>query len=165
MDMYKVEYDGHTYGRGKLDFEDLMEFGLRILPKVMGMGGVLGVVSLANKFDDGMGLESFHKIIKDTFNKDDWKWLVQMMLNNPKAVLHIDGIAQSPEDVSAHFAGDFFRMYYVTCEMVWHNLGESNPLRAKLKGFTKDLVESLQTLAKNQAQLIAQGLKNRSQKK
>lgn len=163
MERYEVQYNGHTYARNALNLEELMEFGLRIMPRLAGFASVTGVV-YANKFEAGDNLYSFYQTVKDVFDKDDWKWLVKLMLQSPESCLSIDGIDCSDEEVNEHFAGDFLSVYCVTLGFAWQNVGEFKGLKEKLNGLFGDIAESLEVLIKNQTEMIRQGLKTKSEK-
>lgn len=164
MKRFKVEYGGHTYERNALNFGELTEFGLRIMPIIMGFGATTGVV-FANKFEQGDNLHSFYEVIKDVFNKDDWRWLVEMMLHSKSACLSIDGIDVDEAELNEHFAGDFLRVFYVTSEMAYHNVGEFKGLKEKLTGCFGNIAESLKELVQQQTQMIADGLEEKQRKK
>lgn len=164
MKRFEVSYNGHTYSRNALNFGELTEFGLRIMPLLAGFGATTGVV-YANKFEQGDNLYSFYKTIKDVFNKDDWKWLVEMMLHSKTACLSIDGIDVDEEELNEHFAGDFLAVYYVTCEMAWHNVGEFKGLKEKLVGSLGSIVDSLKVLIEQQTQMIYKGLEQKQKEK
>lgn len=77
MKQIEVEYDGHKYSRNALSFGELTAFGVRMVQKLFGFGAVTGVV-FANKFEQGDNLDSFYKVVKDVFDKDDWIWMVNL---------------------------------------------------------------------------------------
>lgn len=164
MKRFEVQYNGHTYSRNALNFGELTEFGLRIMPLVMGFGATTGVV-FANKFEQGDNLNSFYKVIKDVFNKDDWKWLVEMMLHSKTACLSIDGVDVDENELNEHFAGDFLAVYYVTCEMAYHNVGEFKGLKEKLSGSLGSIADSLRTLVEQQTQMIQDGLEQKQKER
>ena len=110
-------------------------------------------------------MHSFYKVIKDVFNKDDWKWLVEMMLHSKTACLSIDGVDVDEEELNEHFAGDFLAVYYVTCEMAWHNVGEFKGLKEKLTGSLGSIADSLKVLVEQQTQMIYQGLEQKQKEK
>lgn len=160
MKRFEVNYNGHTYSRNALGFRDLAEFGLRIMPKLAGFASVTGVV-YANKFEAGDNLYSFYQTIKDVFDKDDWKWLVDLMLNSKTDCLNIDGVDCDENEVNEHFAGDFLAVYCVTLGFAWQNVGESSGLKEKLNGLLGDITTSLEVLIKNQTQMIQDGLQRK----
>lgn len=160
MKRFEVKYDGHIYARNALNFEELTEFGLRIIPLLAGLGSTTGVV-YANKFEQGDNLFSFYQVIKDVFNKEDWKWLVEMMLHSKSACLSIDGVDVDENELNEHFSGNFVAMYYVTCEMAWHNLGEFKGLKAKLNESLGSILDCLKEIVKNQTKMIQEGLEIR----
>jgi hypothetical protein len=164
MKRFEVNYNGHTYARNALNFGELTEFGLRVMPIVAGFGATTGVV-FANKFEQGDSLHAFYQVIKDVFNKDDWKWLVEMMLHSKSSCLSIDGVDVDENELNEHFAGDFLSVYYVTCEMAWHNLGEFSGLKAKLSGQLGSIADSLKTLVEQQTQMIQDGLEKKQKEK
>lgn len=164
MKRFEVTYNGHTYARNALDFGELVEFGLRIMPKITGFGAITGVV-FANKFEQGDNLYSFYNVVKDVFNKDDWKWLVEMMLHSKSACLSIDGIDVDEQELNEHFAGDFLAIYYVTCEMAFHNVGEFKGLKEKLTGYLGNIADSLKVLVEQQTKMIADGLEKKQKGK
>lgn len=160
MKRIEVNYNGHTYARNALNFGELTEFGLRIMERLTGFGSVMGV-TFANKFEQGDNLHSFYKVIKDVFNKDDWKWLVELFLHSKSACLSIDGVDVDEEELNEHFAGNFLAVYYITCEMAWHNMGEFKGLKEKLNGQLGDIADSLKALLTQQTELIQEGLKKK----
>lgn len=160
MKRTEVSYNGHTYGRNALNFRDLTEFGLRIMPKLAGFTSVTGVV-YANKFEAGDNLYSFYQTVKDVFDKEDWKWLVELMLNSKTDCLSIDGVDCSEDEINEHFAGDFLAVYCVTLGFAWQNVGESKGLKEKLNGLLGDITLSLGELLKNQTQMIQDGLQKK----
>lgn len=162
MKRYEVQYNGHTYARNALNLEELMEFGLRIMPRLAGFASVTGVV-YANKFEAGDNLYSFYQTVKDVFDKEDWKWLAKMMLKSDSC-LSIDGIDCTEEEVDEHFAGDFLAVYCVTLGFAWQNVGELKGLKEKLNGLLGDIAQSLEIIIKNQTEMIRQGLKTKSEK-
>ena len=164
MKRIEVNYEGHTYARNALTFGELTEFGLRIMERLTGFGSVMGV-TFANKFEQGDNLHSFYKVIKDVFNKDDWKWLVELFLHSKSACLSIDGVDVDEEELNEHFAGNFLAIYYVTCEMAWHNMGEFKGLKEKLNGQLGDIADSLRELLAQQTQLIQNGLERKLNEK
>lgn len=164
MKRIEVNYNGHTYARNALNFGELTEFGLRIMERLTGFGSVMGV-TFANKFEQGDNLHSFYKVIKDVFNKDDWKWLVELFLHSKSACLSIDGIDVDEEELNEHFAGNFLAIYYITCEMAWQNLGEFKGLKEKLSGRLEVIADSLKVLVEQQTQLIQEGLEKRQKEK
>lgn len=164
MKRIEVNYNGHTYARNALNFGELTEFGLRIMERLTGFGSVMGV-TFANKFEQGDNLHSFYKVIKDVFNKDDWKWLVELFLHSKTACLSIDGVDVDEEELNEHFAGEFLAIYYITCEMAWHNMGEFKGLKEKLNGQLGDIADSLKALLTQQTELIQEGLKRKRTEK
>lgn len=164
MKRYSVQYDGHTYERNALSFGELTEFGLRVMPLLAGFGATTGVV-FANKFEQGDNLNSFYQVIKDVFNKDDWKWLVEMMLHSKTACLSIDGIDVDENELNEHFAGNFLAVYVVTCEMAFHNVGEFKGLKEKLNGYFGKIVDSLHLLLEQQTKMIQDGLEIKQREK
>lgn len=164
MKRFEVRYNGHTYARNALDFGELTEFGLRIMPILAGFGATTGVV-FANKFEQGDNLYSFYKVIKDVFNKDDWKWLVEMMLHSKSACLSIDGVDVDENELNEHFAGDFLAIYAITYEMAYYNLGEFKGLKEKLSGYLGNIADSLKALVEQQAEMIKDGLEKKQKGK
>ena len=164
MKRIEVNYNGHTYARNALNFGELTEFGLRIMERLTGFGSVMGV-TFANKFEQGDNLHSFYKVIKDVFNKEDWKWLVELFLHSKTACLSIDGIDVDEEELNEHFAGNFLAIYYITCEMAWHNMGEFSGLKEKLDGQLGDIADSLRILVNQQTKLIQDGLEKKLNEK
>lgn len=160
MKRLEVEYNGHTYSRNALALGELTEFGLRIMPLLAGFGGVTGVV-YANKFEAGDNLRSFYEVVKDVFNKDDWKWLVNLMLCSKVDCLNIDGRDMDEDEINEHFAGDFVAVYFVTCAFAWQNVGELKGLKEKLSGLLGSIVQSLEALLKSQLQMVQAGLEQK----
>ena len=123
MKQIEVEYDGHKYSRNALSFGELTAFGVRMVQKLFGFGAVTGVV-FANKFEQGDNLDSFYKVVKDVFDKDDWIWMVNLFLHDKANVLYIDGNPVDENELSEHFAGNFLAVYTITVMMAYNSLGE-----------------------------------------
>lgn len=164
MKLVEVEYDGHKYARNALNFGELTNFGVRIVQKLFGFGAVTGVV-FANKFEQGDNLDSFYRVVKDVFDKDDWIWMVNLFLHDKANVLFIDGNPVDEQELNEHFAGNFLAIYYVTAMMAYNSLGEWKGLKEKLSGLFRDVAESLKKLLEDQMEMVNQGLQRKLKEK
>lgn len=164
MKQIEVEYNGHRYSRNALTFGELTTFGVRMVQKLFGFGAVTGVV-FANKFEQGDNLDSFYRVVKDVFDKDDWIWVVNLFLHDKANVLMIDGVAVDDEELNEHFAGDFLAVYSITVAMAYQNLGEFKGLKEKLSGSLGSIAESLKTLLEQQTEMIKDGLEKKMKDK
>ena len=66
---FVVKYGKDTYTRNALTGADLQYLGLRLMPKVLGLGSVIGCV-VGNKFVQGENLYSYFQCVKDVFDAD-----------------------------------------------------------------------------------------------
>lgn len=164
MKQIEVEYDGHKYSRNALSFGELTAFGVRMVQKLFGFGAVTGVV-FANKFEQGDNLDSFYKVVKDVFDKDDWIWMVNLFLHDKANVLYIDGNPVDENELSEHFAGNFLAVYIITVMMAYNSLGEWKGLKEKLNGSLGNIAESLKTLLEQQTEMIGEGLRKKMKDK
>lgn len=165
MKLIEVEYNGHKYSRNALNFGELTSFGVRVVQKLFGFGAVTGVV-FANKFEQGDNLDSFYKVVKDVFDKDDWIWLVNLFLNDKVNVLYIDGNPITDEnELNEHFAGNFLAIYAITVMMAYNSLGEWKGLKEKLNESLGNTVELLKQLLENQTEMIKDGLQKKMKEK
>ena len=125
---FVVKYGKDTYKRNALygDAQDYL--GLRLFPKVVGFGTTINSM-IHRQFIENENHYSLYQCLKDIFNADDWKWLVDTILydfENPIAVG--ERYLTSEEEVNEHFAGDFVRKYSVVLQMGYKNLGEFKDL-------------------------------------
>lgn len=164
MKQIEVEYDGHKYSRNALSFGELTAFGVRVVQKLFGFGAVTGVV-FANKFEQGDNLDSFYKVVKDVFDKDDWIWMVNLFLHDKANVLYIDGNPVDENELSEHFAGNFLAVYTITVMMAYNSLGEWKGLKEKLNGSLGNIAESLKALLEQQTEMIGEGLRKKMKDK
>ena len=164
MKQIEVEYNGHKYSRNALNFGELTTFGIRIVQKLFGFGAVTGVV-FANKFEQGDNLDSFYRVVKDVFNRDDWVWMVNLFLHDKANVLFIDNNPVTEDELNEHFAGDFLAIYSITVAMAYQNLGEFSGLKEKLSGSLKSIAESLKALLDQQTEMIKDGLQKKMKDK
>ena len=162
MKQIEVEYDGHKYSRNALSFGELTAFGVRMVQKLFGFGAVTGVV-FANKFEQGDNLDSFYKVVKDVFDKDDWIWMVNLFLHDKANVLYIDGNPVDENELS--FAGNFLAVYTITVMMAYNSLGEWKGLKEKLNGSLGNIAESLKALLEQQTEMIGEGLRKKMKDK
>lgn len=141
-----VKYGKDTYARNALTGADLQYLGLRLMPKVLGLGSVIGCV-VGNKFVQGENLYSYFQCVKDVFDAEDWKWLVEKILYDTENPLKVgERYLMSEDEVNEHFAGDFIKLYVVTLELAYKNLGEFNLLIGNLSGLAKNIADYLKEL-------------------
>jgi len=143
---FVVKYGKDTYTRNALTGADLQYLGLRLMPKVLGLGSVIGCV-VGNKFVQGENLYSYFQCIKDVFDAEDWKWLVDKILYDEENPLKVgERYLTSEEEVNEHFAGDFIKLYIVTLQLAYKNLGEFSMLTENLNGLARNIADYLKEL-------------------
>lgn len=136
MKEFTVKVGNDTYKRNALSGANLIYLGGQLAPKVIGFGTTINTL-IGRRFIENENHYSIFQCIKDIFNAEDWKWLVDTILydfENPIAVGN--RYLTTEDEVNDHFAGDFIRMAMVVLKMGYKNLGE-------FKGLTKDLNGSL----------------------
>ena len=140
---FTVEYGKDKYTCRALPASKVTMLGLRLQPKLVGLGIVSGGIAL-DKFNQGENVESYYRVLKDVFSPADWEWLIQETLFNKDYPIQINGVYMSPEEVEQHFAGDFYRLYTVVTKFGYLNLGEHKDLLNSLTGVAKSIGNSLQ---------------------
>lgn len=144
-----VKYGKDTYTRNAMTGDALEYLGLRLMPKVIGLGSVIGAV-VGNKFVQGENLYSYFQCIKDVFDADDWKWLLTEMVYNFENPIKVNSrYLTCEEEVNEHFAGDFVRLYTVTLKLAYLNLGEFNMLTESLTGLAGNIAVYLKGIMDN----------------
>lgn len=131
---FVVKYGKDTYKRNALTGEDLDYLGLRLIPKVVGFGSTIN--AMISRHDvENENHYSIYQSLKDIFDAEDWKWLVDTILYNPAQPLAVgEHYFTSEEEVNEHFAGDFIRKYTVVLQFAYKNLGEFKDLIPNSKG-------------------------------
>jgi len=143
---FVVKYGKDTYARNALTGADLQYLGLRLMPKVLGLGSVIGCV-VGNKFVQGENLYSYFQCVKDVFDAEDWKWLVEKILYDTENPLKVgERYLMSEDEVNEHFAGDFIKLYIVTLQLAYKNLGEFSMLTENLQGLAGNIADYLKEL-------------------
>ena len=143
---FSVKYGKDTYSRNALTGSDLQYLGLRLMPKVLGLGSVIGCV-VGNKFVQGENLYSYFQCVKDVFDAEDWKWLVDKIIYDNENPLKVgERYLTTEEEINEHFAGDFVRIYVVTLELAYKNLGEFDTLTKNFQGLASNIADYLKEL-------------------
>ena len=127
---FVVKYGKDTYKRNALvgDAQDYL--GLRLLPKVIGFGTTI----------ENENHYSIYQCLKDIFDAEDWKWLVETILYNFEQPIAVgDRYLTSAEQVDEHFAGDFIRKFTVVLQFAYKNLGEFKDLTANMNGLMENI--------------------------
>lgn len=138
-----VKYGKDTYSRVALTGSALAYLGLRLQPKLIGLGSVIGCV-VGNKFVQGENLYSYYQCIKDVFDAEDWKWLLDELIYNKEYPIKVnERFLVEDGEVDEHFAGDFVRLYTVTLKMAYANLGEFKTLTESLDGLAGSIANYL----------------------
>lgn len=141
-----VVYGKDVYKRNALTGSALQYLGLRLMPKIIGLGSVIGCV-VGNKFVQGENLYSYFQCIKDVFDAEDWKWLLDEIIYNFENPIKVGERYLTTEDeVNEHFAGDFVRLYSITLQFAYQNLGEFKVLTENLTGLAKNIADYLKEL-------------------
>lgn len=143
---FVVKYGKDVYTRNAMTGSALQYLGLRLMPKVIGLASVIGCV-VGNKFVQGENLYSYFQCIKDVFDAEDWKWLLDEIIYNVENPIKVgERYLTSEEEINEHFAGDFVRIYIVTLQFAYQNLGEFKMLTENLNGLAKNIADYLKEL-------------------
>ena len=136
---FVVKYGKDTYKRNALTGASLDYLGLRLMPKVVGFGATINAIISRHDIENENHY-SLYQCIKDIFDAEDWKWLVDTLLydlENPIAVG--ERYLATEDEVNEHFAGDFIRKYMVTLQFAYKNLGEPKDLITNLSGLGQNI--------------------------
>ena len=123
-----VHYGKDTYKRNALRGDEQDYLGLRLFPKVVGFGATLNAI-ISRKEIPGEDHYSIYKSLKDIFDAEDWKWLVDTILYNETQPIAVnERYFANAEEVDEHFAGDFIKKYSIVLQFAYKNLGEFKDL-------------------------------------
>ena len=140
---FVVKYGKDTYKRNALRGQKLLYLGLRLQPKIAGLSAAIGALA-SNQYVENENPHSYYKCIEDIFDAEDWKWFFDNLIydvENPVAVN--DKYLMSEDDVDEHFSGDFIRLYTVTLQFMYKNLGEWSTLTESMNGLAENIANFL----------------------
>lgn len=146
---FEVKYGKDVYKRNAMvgDAQDYL--GLRLLPKVIGFGATINTL-ISRQYIENENHFSIYQCLKDIFNAEDWKWLVDEILYNQEQPISVNQrYLTSEEEVNEHFAGDFVRKYSVVLQFAYKNLGEFKDLIPNLNGLTQNIGAYLDKVVEN----------------
>lgn len=136
---FVVKYGKDTYKRNAMTGEAQDYLGLRLIPKVVGFGATINAL-VQRQYVENENHYSLYQCLKDIFDAEDWKWLVNEILYNPEQPIAVgERYLMSEEEVNEHFAGDFIRKYVVTLQFAYKNLGELKDLMPNMSGLTQNI--------------------------
>lgn len=140
---FVVKYGKETYKRNALTGANLDYLGLRLFPKVVGFGVTVNTL-INRQFVENENHYSIYQTLKDIFDAEDWKWLVDAILYDFESPIAVGERYLATEDeVNEHFAGDFVRKYSVVLQFAYQNLGEFSVLMPSLKGLPENIASCL----------------------
>ena len=149
MKEFEVKYGKYTYKRNALYGEAQDYLGLRLMPKIVGFGATINTL-INRQYIENENHFSIYQCLKDIFDAEDWKWLVDKILydfENPVAVG--ERYLVSEDEVNEHFAGDFIRKYTVVLQFAYKNLGEFKDLIPNLNGLAQSIGAYLSQVVEN----------------
>ena len=136
---FVVKYGKDTYKRNALEGDDQDYLGLRLFPKLVGFGVTINTL-INRQYIENENHYSIYQTLKDIFDAEDWKWLVDKILYNFEQPIAVGERYLATEDeVNEHFAGDFVRKYTVVLQFAYKNLGEFKDLIPNLNGLTQSI--------------------------
>ena len=136
---FTVKYGKYTYKRNALVHDAQDYLGLRLLPKLIGFGTVINTL-MTRKYIENENHFSIYQCLKDIFNAEDWKWLVDEILYNFEQPIAVgDKYLTTEDEVDEHFAGDFVRKYIVVLQFAYKNMGEFKDLIGNMNGLTQNI--------------------------
>ena len=86
---FVVKYGKDTYKRNAMTGDALDYLGLRLMPKVIGFGTTINAMISRHDIENENHY-SLYQSLKDIFNADDWKWLVDEILYNFENPIAVD---------------------------------------------------------------------------
>ena len=165
---FVVKYGKDTYKRNALTGDALDYLGLRLMPKVIGFGTTINAMISRHDIENENHYSLF-QCIKDIFDAEDWKWLVNEILYNFENPIAIGERYLSTEDeVNEHFAGDFIKKYTVVLQFAYKNLGEFNVLMPSIDGLLANIASYLEKTVKayvNEAEQSINSYGNKAKQK
>ena len=155
---FVVKYGKDTYKRNALEGEAQDYLGLRLMPKVVGFGATINSM-IQRQFIENENHYSLYQCLKDIFDAEDWKWLVDTILYNFEQPIAVgERYLTSEEEVNEHFAGDFIRKYAVVLQFAYKNLGEFKDLIPNLNGLMGNIASYLEKTVENYVNQAEQSL-------
>ena len=155
---FVVKYGKDTYKRNALVGEAQDYLGLRLMPKVVGFGTTINAM-IQRQFIENENHYSLYQCLKDIFDAEDWKWLVDTILYNFEQPIAVgERYLTSEEEVNEHFAGDFIRKYAVVLQFAYKNLGEFKDLIPNLNGLMQNIASYLEKTVENYVSQAEQSL-------
>ena len=155
---FVVKYGKDAYKRNALTGAPLDYLGLRLMPKIIGFGTTINAMISRHDIENENHYSLF-QCIKDIFDAEDWKWLVNEILYNPEQPIAVGERYLATEDeVNEHFAGDFIRKYMVTLQFAYKNLGEFSVLMPSIDGFLGNIASYLEKTAKTYMSQVEQSI-------
>lgn len=146
---FVVKYGKDTYKRNALEGESQDYLGLRLMPKIVGFGATINSM-IQRQFIENENHYSLYQCLKDIFDAEDWKWLVDTILYNFEQPIAVgERYLTSEEEVNEHFAGDFIRKYSVVLQFAYKNLGEFKDLIPNLNGLIGNIASYLEKTVEN----------------
>ena len=155
---FTVKYGNYVYKRNALTGDNQDYLGLRLLPKVIGFGTTINTL-ISRQYIENENHFSIYQCLKDIFDAEDWKWLVDKILydfENPIAVG--ERYLVSEDEVNEHFAGDFIRKYTVVLQFAYKNLGEFKDLMKNMTGLTQSIGAYFEQVIENYMKQAEQSL-------
>ena len=155
---FVVKYGKDTYKRNALEGEAQDYLGLRLMPKIVGFGATINSM-IQRKFIENENHYSLYQCLKDIFDAEDWKWLVDTILYNFEQPIAVgERYLTSEEEVNEHFAGAFIRKYAVVLQFAYKNLGEFKDLIPNLNGLMGNIASYLEKTVENYVSQAEQSL-------
>ena len=161
---FVVKYGKDTYKRNAMTGEALDYLGLRLIPKVIGFGTTINAMITRHDIENENHY-SLYQTIKDIFDAEDWKWLVNEILYNFEQPIAVGERYLTTEDeVNEHFAGDFVKKYTVVLQFAYKNLGEFSVLMPSLKGLPTNIASYLEKTLEIYVNQAGQSINNYANK-
>ena len=141
--MIECTVNGHKYATSPLYFEDFTTLGFMTEEKVYPFLTCL-TACIANNLSDGELLKALYTSCKDIFNRDDLKFISNLVLNREH--MTIDGKKPDELQWEKHWQTVGFMDYrVVVLNFMRQNLGNFSSLSALLPdGWTKEVKKQLE---------------------
>ena len=154
----EAKYGKDVYKRVELNREAQEKLGAELLPKVFGFGTTIHAL-INRQYVENENHFSLYQCIKDIFNPDDIRWIIDATLYNLEEPLAVNGkYFTSEEEIDEHFAGDFMRKASVAFQMAYKNLGEFKDLMPNMTGLTGNINAYLDQLVNSYLNQMEQSL-------
>lgn len=165
----KVEYNGVTYTRNPLSFQEMIAFGSRVTSKIVALLPVTGAI-MTEKLNGDDNINSLYNTFAQVVAPEEIQDLIELFLNNETAGLfYINAKGKSvpldEDNLLDHFENDFIAVITVAGLMAREVMGKFEPFTKLLNASGNKILVSLEEITRAVTSEITETAKDTSQLK